>query len=296
MRPHLGQIDDVLQHVLDLLHLAAAVGTLVQPRERLLVHVVGLPHESALVARLAARLLGLLGRLVLGKGRRLPAPPPNKLLQPLDALGELHILPAQLRVLLAKRFVLPPKLGVLSVGCGFDLSIQIFSAPMSRSSILVGGGRCYPRTKWVCLPPKALTSTQLFGVGPWTDDYLARYSGSGTTWALAGEGASELFGGGSSMYRLTNLKDAIQRYDGDYNWTTIGGAGRQFLATSANVYGLRPDRSWIMKYNTTQWNSIHGSAARLYGSSGYLFATSETDETIEQYNAATSTWTSLGKP
>jgi hypothetical protein len=142
----------------------------------------------------------------------------------------------------------------------------------------------------------ASSTTQLFGIGPWQDDYVARYSGSGATWWVAGGGASELFGGGTAMYRLTNLKDAIQRYDGDGSWTTIGGAGRHFVATGANVYGLRPDRSAIMKYNVTQWNSIHGAAARIYGSSGYLFAMSETGDAIEQYDAATNSWTSLGEP
>lgn len=142
----------------------------------------------------------------------------------------------------------------------------------------------------------ASTSTQLFGVGPWTDDYVAQYSGSGQSWSIVGGGAGELFGGGTSMYRLTNLKDAIQRYDGNSNWTTIGGAGRQFLTNGSNVYGLRPDHSFIMKYNVTQWNSIHGAAARMYGTSGYLFATSTVDESIEQYNAGANTWTALGKP
>jgi peptide chain release factor 3 len=54
--------------------------------------------------------------------------------------------------------------------------------------------------------------------------------------------------------------------------------------------------TFIMKYNVTQWNSIHGPAARIYGSAGYLFSMGETDDNIEQYHAASNTWTSLGKP
>ena len=51
-----------------------------------------------------------------------------------------------------------------------------------------------------------------------------------------------------------------------------------------------------MKYNVTQWNSIHGPASRIYGTGGYLFAVGESDDNIEQYDAASNTWTSLGKP
>lgn len=142
----------------------------------------------------------------------------------------------------------------------------------------------------------ASTSTQLFGIGPWQDDYVARYSGAGASWSIVGGGASELFGGGASMYRLTNVKDAIQRNAGGSTWTTIGGSGRQFLTNGSNVYGLRPDGSWIMKYVGTKWISIHGSAARMYGSAGNLYATASSDEHIERYNASTNTWQNLGKP
>ncbi|MGC4066940.1 MAG: M57 family metalloprotease [Polyangiaceae bacterium] len=140
------------------------------------------------------------------------------------------------------------------------------------------------------------TTTQLFGVDPWTDQYTALWSGSGANWSIVGGGGSELIGGGTSMYRLTNLKNAIQRYDGGSTWTTIGGPGRQFVATTGNVYGLSPNRAAIYKYATTQWNYVHGAATRMFGSDGYLFATGTDNETIEQYNASANTWTSLGKP
>lgn len=141
----------------------------------------------------------------------------------------------------------------------------------------------------------AATTTEVFGIGSWQDDYVARWSGSGTAWSIVGGGASELIGGGTSMYRLTNVKNAIQRYDGGSTWTTIGGTGRSYVATGANVYGLRPDGSWVMKYAGTQWNAIHGAATRIFGSNGFLFATNP-DDTIERYEPATNTWTNLGKP
>lgn len=141
----------------------------------------------------------------------------------------------------------------------------------------------------------AATTTQVYGIGAWQDDYVARWSGAGSSWSVVGGGASELIGGGTSMYRLTNDKNAIQRHDGGSTWTTIGGSGRSFVAVGGNVYGLRPDGSFIMKYAGTQWNGIHGAATRIFGSNGFLFATN-LDDTIERYEPATNTWTNLGKP
>lgn len=141
----------------------------------------------------------------------------------------------------------------------------------------------------------AATTSTLFGIGLWQDDYTARWSGSGTSWSVVGGGASELIGGGTNMYRLTNVKDAIQRYDGGSTWTSIGGSGRSFVAAGSNVYGLRPDGSAVMKYAGTQWNSIHGAATKIFGTNGYLLATNP-DDTIERYDPATNTWTNLGKP
>jgi hypothetical protein len=97
------------------------------------------------------------------------------------------------------------------------------------------------------------------------------------------------------MYRLTNVKDAIQRFDGVSTWTTIGGPGRSFVAAGGNVYGLRPDGSFIMKYNVTQWNSIHGAATKIFSSNGSLFTTNA-DDSIERYDPATNAWAYLGKP
>ncbi|WP_426755229.1 matrixin family metalloprotease [Myxococcus sp. Y35] len=141
----------------------------------------------------------------------------------------------------------------------------------------------------------AATTTQVFGIGPWQDDYVARWSGTGTSWSTVGGGASELIGGGTSMYRLTNDKDSIQRYDGGTTWTTIGGSGRSFVAVGSNVYGLRPDGSYIMRYMGTHWASIHGPATRIVSSNGFLLATNP-DDTIERYDPVTDTWTNLGKP
>jgi hypothetical protein len=141
----------------------------------------------------------------------------------------------------------------------------------------------------------AATTSQVFGIGSWQDDYTALWSGSGTGWSIVGGGSSELIGGGTSMYRLTNLKDSIQRYDGGSTWTPIGLSGRSYVAVGSNVYGLRPDGSAIMRYAVTQWNSIHGAATRIFSSNGYLFTTN-LDDTIERYDPLTNTWTNLGKP
>ncbi|AGC47006.1 hypothetical protein MYSTI_05730 [Myxococcus stipitatus DSM 14675] len=141
----------------------------------------------------------------------------------------------------------------------------------------------------------AATTSAVYGIGSWQDDYTARWSGVGSSWSVVGGGASELIGGGTSMYRLTNTKDAIQRHDGGSTWTTIGGSGRSFVAVGSDVYGLRPDGSFIMKYNGTVWNSIHGPAAKIFSSNGYLLALNN-DDTIERYNPASNTWTALGKP
>ncbi|MFP2963206.1 hypothetical protein ACLEPN_36970 [Myxococcus sp. 1LA] len=142
----------------------------------------------------------------------------------------------------------------------------------------------------------AATTTQVFGIGPWQDDYVARWTGSGSTWNTVGTGgASELIGGGTSMYRITNVKDAIQRFNGVSTWTPIGGSGRSFVAVGSNVYGLRPDASFIMRYTGTNWVSIHGAASRIFSSNGYLLATNP-DDTIERYDAVAGTWTNLGKP
>ncbi|NTX08037.1 M57 family metalloprotease [Myxococcus sp. CA040A] len=139
------------------------------------------------------------------------------------------------------------------------------------------------------------TTTQVFGIDPWQDSYTALWSGVGTSWSVIGGGASELVSGGTSMYRVTNVKDAIQRYGGGSTWTTIGGSGRSYVAVGGDVYGLRPDGSFIMKYAGTVWNSIHGSATRIFSSNGYLLATNVNDS-IERYNPATNTWTNLGQP
>ncbi|NMO17864.1 hypothetical protein HPC49_23355 [Pyxidicoccus fallax] len=141
----------------------------------------------------------------------------------------------------------------------------------------------------------AASTSAVFGIGSWQDDYTARWSGAGASWSVVGGGASELIGGGTSMYRLTHLKDAIQRYDGGSTWTPIGLSGRSFVAAGANVYGLRPDGSWVMRYAGTQWNAIHGPATRIFSSNGFLFVTNP-DDTIERYEPATNTWTNLGKP
>ncbi|MFP2924956.1 hypothetical protein ACLESO_07010 [Pyxidicoccus sp. 3LG] len=141
----------------------------------------------------------------------------------------------------------------------------------------------------------AATTTEVYGIGPWQDDYVARWSGSGSTWSVVGGGASELIGGGTSMYRLTNTRSAIQRHDGGSTWTPIGGSGRSFAVAGGNVYGLRPDGSFVMKYAGAQWNSIHGAATKLFSSNGVLFVTNA-DDTIERYEPATNTWTNLGKP
>lgn len=138
------------------------------------------------------------------------------------------------------------------------------------------------------------TNSELFGIGP-SQNYVALWSGSGSSWTIVGQGgAAELIGGGTSMYRLTPLLDAIQKYASG-SWTTVGGSGRQFVATNSYTYGLRPDRAFIMKYNVTQWDSVHGPADRMYGSYGYLFAESSNGN-IERYNVSTNTWTNLGQP
>jgi hypothetical protein len=141
----------------------------------------------------------------------------------------------------------------------------------------------------------------LFGITP-NEHSIARYNGSGANWTLIGDDASEIFGGGNGMFRLTTDRNYIQRYDGPYSWTTIGGAGRQFLPTAGStknaLYALTPDANWVMQYNTTQWNSIGGPAARLYGTAGQLYATDPNDETIWHYNTSGSSpfWESFGHP
>lgn len=139
------------------------------------------------------------------------------------------------------------------------------------------------------------TQTQLFALTPW-QDHVARWSGSGSGWTIVGNGACELFGGGTQMYRLTQDKNAIQRYASGSAWTHIGGGGRQFQPTAGSIYGLRPDGSGIFEYAVTQWNWVHGPAARMYGSYGSLYATSTVDESIEAFNQVSKTWISLGKP
>ena len=176
-----------------------------------------------------------------------------------------------------------PCLGTLCATVPGNGNLAKYDAAANQWTIIGGAGSRF-----------ASSSTQLFGIGPWQDDYVARYTGS--SWVIAGDGGSELFGGGTNMYRLTNEKDAIQRYNSDGSWTTIGGAGRQFLATGGNVYGLRPDGSWIMKYTGANWTSIHGPSTRIYGSSGALLTLNPSDDTVEQYNVANNTWTNLGKP
>ncbi len=141
----------------------------------------------------------------------------------------------------------------------------------------------------------AATTTQVFGLGPWQDDYTALYSGVGSSWSVVGGGASELVGGGTKMYRLTNDKAFIQRHDGGSTWTSIGYSGRSFVAVGNDVYGLRPDGSFIMKYAGSAWNSIHGAASRIFSSNGYLLA-QNLDDTIERYDPVSNTWTNLGKP
>lgn len=138
------------------------------------------------------------------------------------------------------------------------------------------------------------TDSQLFGIGP-SQNYVARWSGIGTFWNIVGSGgAAQLIGGGTSMYRVTVLLDQIQKYAAN-TWTRIGYTGRQFLATNSYVYGLRPDRGYVMKYNTTQWNSVHGPADRLHGQYGALFAENSSG-IIERYNVTANTWTSLDQP
>lgn len=46
----------------------------------------------------------------------------------------------------------------------------------------------------------------------------------------------------------------------------------------------------------TSWYSIHGPAARMYGSYGHLYVTSPTTESIDSYDPLTGAWTRLGKP
>ncbi|MCP3105224.1 M57 family metalloprotease [Myxococcus sp. K15C18031901] len=141
----------------------------------------------------------------------------------------------------------------------------------------------------------AATTTQVFGLGSWQDDYVALWSGVGTGWSTLGGTGSELVGGGNSMYRLDNTKNAIQRYDGGITWTTIGGSGRGFVAVGNDVYGLRPDGSLIMKFGGASWTSIHGAATKIFSSNGYLLAT-DLNDNVERYDPATNTWTNLGKP
>lgn len=142
----------------------------------------------------------------------------------------------------------------------------------------------------------AASAAQLFGIGPWQDDYVARWAAPAGPWYVVGDGASELFGGGNTMYRLTGDKNSIQRYDGDWSWTTIGGAGRQFTPAGDSLYGLTPDRGTIWRYAGGGWSPIGGAAARMYGTAGYFFATSPDGGTIWQYDAGSNTWTCLGGP
>jgi len=136
----------------------------------------------------------------------------------------------------------------------------------------------------------------LFGIGP-RHEYVARYNSSVTSWTIVStgtEGGSELIGGEFMMLRLTNLRDAIQRYDGGTTWNTIGGPGRQFIVSSG-LYGLSPDGNAIYKYATTHWNWVHGAATRMYGTYGRLFVTLANGD-IEQYDESSNTWNNIGQP
>ncbi|MFO0605672.1 MAG: M57 family metalloprotease [Polyangiales bacterium] len=142
----------------------------------------------------------------------------------------------------------------------------------------------------------ATSANALFGITP-AQHEVARYNGAGASWTVVGGGASELFGGGSSMFRLNTTRDAIERYAGSGStWTVIGGPGRQFLPTGSALYALSPTAGTVRVYATTQWNPIGGAAARLYGSYGRLYATNPTDESIWRYEPANNTWYAEGKP
>jgi hypothetical protein len=135
---------------------------------------------------------------------------------------------------------------------------------------------------------------KLFALTP-RQDSTAMLGASG--WVLVGDAAAELIGGGSNMYRLTFDRNWIQTYvEASSTWQTIGGTGRQFLASDVWVYGLRPDASYVMRYAGTSWYSIHGPAARMYGSYGHLYVTNPATESIDSYDPLTGYWTNLGKP
>lgn len=136
------------------------------------------------------------------------------------------------------------------------------------------------------------TNNSIYGIGP-SQDYVARWLGNG--WRLAGSGgAAELVGGGDSMYRLTPLLNAIQIFMSS-RWNTIGGPGRQFVASNSDLYALRPNRSNIVRYDDSTWTSIHGSADRIYGAYGNLLAETRNGD-IKLYDQSSNTWYNIGQP
>lgn len=141
------------------------------------------------------------------------------------------------------------------------------------------------------------TTTQIFGIEP-LQHSIALWSGSGQSWTTVGDGACELFGGGSSMYRLTEDKKMLQKYTSGTTWETVSGAARNFVATGSKLYKHSLSGGQILKYDGSgnNWTKIHASAAKIYGANGSVYATSVSDEGIEMYTGSGSSWIDVGKP
>ena len=141
----------------------------------------------------------------------------------------------------------------------------------------------------------------IFGIGP-EQDYTAVHLPGSDHWDPNGGPASELIGGGYSMWRITPDRDAIEEWSWFANWTEISDfSGGQLLASDSALYYKTGDgHIFEFKPESSSWTYIGGpeekKAARMYGSYGYLFATSPSDESIFHYRAATREWVPYGKP
>lgn len=141
----------------------------------------------------------------------------------------------------------------------------------------------------------AATSKHLYGITP-DGSEVREYTGRGETWNKVGGRAKNLYTGPDSTLYATNPDTGnLYKYNGQ--WSAVGGPGATFAVTDNNLYGLAPDRTSVVEYDTgkKKWNKVGGPAGDIFAGNT-LYATNRGTGDLFKYNGRPDLWNRVSGP
>ena len=145
------------------------------------------------------------------------------------------------------------------------------------------------------------------GVFAFTPDKSAIWlRNSSGVWSRVGDsGFSRFVSSGSSggaVYAVVSTNRGIRRYDGPFNWTSVGGDGADWAVTSRGLlFGLSPTKSGVFaRLANGTWQQVGGPAEAIYGGHPDIFALSPGDKQIMRIPVSSTgsmgAWVRVGGP